>query len=116
MTINFYPPSYRAAASDLTIAVSPLGLVDHPVELPDDTRQEESRVQYQRPALCRVEHHASTMREPQAQPVPPLRRARHHGVRRLAGLRQIPFLGVEVGLPQGTPDRSRQHGWQLRTV
>ena len=28
MTINFYPPSYRAAASDLTIAVSPLGLVE----------------------------------------------------------------------------------------
>ena len=26
--INFYPPSYRAAASDLTIAVSPLGLVE----------------------------------------------------------------------------------------
>ena len=28
MTINFYPPSYRAAASDLTIAISPLGLVE----------------------------------------------------------------------------------------
>jgi len=26
--INFYPPSYRAAASDLTVAVSPLGLVE----------------------------------------------------------------------------------------
>lgn len=26
--MNFYPPSYRAAASDLTIAVSPLGLVE----------------------------------------------------------------------------------------
>jgi hypothetical protein len=28
MSVNFYPPSYRAAASDLTIAVSPLGLVE----------------------------------------------------------------------------------------
>lgn len=28
MSINFYPPSYRAAASDLTIAISPLGLVE----------------------------------------------------------------------------------------
>src|SRR3954468_19827803 len=26
--VNFYPPSYRAAASDLTIAISPLGLVE----------------------------------------------------------------------------------------
>jgi len=26
--ISFYPPSYRAAASDLTVAVSPLGLVE----------------------------------------------------------------------------------------
>jgi hypothetical protein len=28
MSVNFYPPSYRAAASDLTIAISPLGLVE----------------------------------------------------------------------------------------
>ena len=28
MSLNFYPPSYRAAASDLTIAISPLGLVE----------------------------------------------------------------------------------------
>ena len=28
MGIAFYPPSYRAAASDLTIAISPLGLVE----------------------------------------------------------------------------------------
>ena len=28
MTVSFYPPSYRAAASDLTIAISPLGLVE----------------------------------------------------------------------------------------
>ena len=28
MTVAFYPPSYRAAASDLTIAISPLGLVE----------------------------------------------------------------------------------------
>jgi hypothetical protein len=28
MTTTFYPPSYRAAASDLTIAISPLGLVE----------------------------------------------------------------------------------------
>lgn len=28
MTTNFYPGSYRAAASDLTVAVSPLGLVE----------------------------------------------------------------------------------------
>ena len=28
MSINFYPGSYRAAASDLTIAISPLGLVE----------------------------------------------------------------------------------------
>jgi hypothetical protein len=28
VTVNFYPPSYRAAASDLTIAISPLGLVE----------------------------------------------------------------------------------------
>ena len=28
MSVAFYPPSYRAAASDLTIAISPLGLVE----------------------------------------------------------------------------------------
>src|SRR5512144_1046715 len=28
MAITFYPPSFRAAAGDLTIAVSPLGLVE----------------------------------------------------------------------------------------
>ena len=28
MGIAFYPPSFRAAASDLTIAISPLGLVE----------------------------------------------------------------------------------------
>jgi hypothetical protein len=28
MSLNFYPPSYRAAASDLTVAISPLGLVE----------------------------------------------------------------------------------------
>ena len=28
MSINFYPPSFRAAASDLAISVSPLGLVE----------------------------------------------------------------------------------------
>lgn len=28
MSVTFYPPSYRAAASDLTIAISPLGLVE----------------------------------------------------------------------------------------
>ena len=28
MTVAFYPPSHRAAASDLTIAISPLGLVE----------------------------------------------------------------------------------------
>ena len=28
MGVAFYPPSYRAAASDLTIAISPLGLVE----------------------------------------------------------------------------------------
>jgi hypothetical protein len=28
MSLNFYPSSYRAAASDLTVAISPLGLVE----------------------------------------------------------------------------------------
>lgn len=28
MTVAFHSPSYRAAASDLTIAISPLGLVE----------------------------------------------------------------------------------------
>src|SRR3954466_11217260 len=28
MGVAFYPPSYRAAASDLTISISPLGLVE----------------------------------------------------------------------------------------
>ena len=27
-TVSFYPASYRAAASDLTVAISPLGLVE----------------------------------------------------------------------------------------
>ena len=34
MTVAFHPGSYRAAASDLTIAISPLGLV----ELADEGR------------------------------------------------------------------------------
>ena len=28
MAINFYPSSYRASASDLTVAISPLGLLE----------------------------------------------------------------------------------------